>query len=120
MERKNLFNCAASDYAKKKIPTPQKFVQFYTSNARGEKSLNNSYSGNDKPTTEKMETNLVSPSSRSHEQVIQTLKRKLAIKRRTVGNRKQKPVSKQPKQKSKQKKKTTKKIKSKRKDIFDL
>ena len=105
---------------------PQNFVQFYTSNARGDRDQQKQprFDMSEKPTTEKLQTNLVSPSKRSQEQVTDVLRRKLKIKRQTSKKRKQSSVNKQRKRTHKQRQKSKRKSKSakarnSRKDIFD-
>ena len=122
------------DQSKLYIPTPQKFIDFYMDDAKGQRSPKRklpSFIDGEKPTSEKMRTELVSPTERSLEQVADRLKRKRkrSIKKRSGFKSRQKSSStrrnKSVKVKglkiSKNKRAQKKKIKSKRraKDIFN-
>ena len=120
------------DQSKLYIPTPQKFIDFYMDDAKGQRSSKRkmaSFIDGEKPTSEKMRTELVSPTERSLEQVADRLKRKRSIKKRSGFKIRQKSSSTRRKKSakvkglkiSKNKRAQKKKIKSKHgvKDIFN-
>lgn len=117
------------DRSKLYVPNLDKLVQFYSNNATGNIKKYRRHSlvtldTKDKPTTEKMETDLVSPTKRSLDQVTDALKRnkKNALKRRRCSKTKHKSKSRQRHQKQlkkSRKKNSTKLVKAKPKDIFN-
>ena len=118
------------DQSKLYIPTPQKFIDFYMDDAKGQRKRKPlTFMDGEKPTSEKMRTELVSPTERSLEQVADRLKRKRSIKKRSGFKIRQKSSSTRRKKSakvkglkiSKNKRAQKKKIKSKHgvKDIFN-
>lgn len=117
------------DQSKLYIPTPQKFVQFYLSDAKGDTIFKKRHTlpitdNQEKTNNAKMTTNLVSPTERSLEQVADVLKRKRnkQIKRRNTSKNSQLTSNKLRKQtptKRKSKTKIRRASKHTVKDIFN-
>ena len=121
------------DQSKLYIPSAQKFIQFYMDDAKGQrlrKRKHPSPTNAEKPTSEKMRTELVSPTERTLEQVADRLKRKRkpSIKKRSSFKSRQKSSSVRNNKSAKvkgakisKKRSQKKKIKSKprAKDIFN-
>ena len=136
LERASVFNTLFQvghkkmDQSKLYIPTPQKFIDFYMDDAKGQRKRKPlTFMDGEKPTSEKMRTELVSPTERSLEQVADRLKRKRkrSIKKRSGFKSRQKSSSTRRNKSikglkiSKNKRAQKKKIKSKgrAKDIFN-